>query len=95
MLVLRDRGRWILDCLDPALYRDFAECLRSRGLPAITVFRLAQDDSPWRDGERRAYRQSVTETAQAHGLCVQKLFIHDRDVYAEFRAGGCTAPPQD
>ena len=94
MLVFRDKGRWLADSLDPMLDRNLAECLRSRGLPDIVLFRLAQNEEPWEVSELKAYRQSISEIATTQGLCVQGLSIHDRDVYAQFRLGGCAAPPQ-
>lgn len=92
ILVFRDRGRWILDTSDASLYVALAACLRSRGLSRINLFRLAQDEAPWEAAELRAYRQSATESAGAGGLCIQELDIDGRDVYAEVRAGGCSAP---
>jgi hypothetical protein len=94
VLVFRDKGRWLADCLDPALYDSLAASLRSKDLSTITLFRLDQNEEPWGGLELKAYRQSVTDLAGSHGLCVQQQLIHNRDVYEEFRLGSCTPPAQ-
>ena len=93
LLVFRDKGRWLANCLDPAFYQSVEECLRSRPLHAITVFRLDQDEEPWDTEGLKVYRQSIGQVAASQGLCVDELRIHSRDVYEELRAGGCTAAP--
>ena len=94
LLVFRDKGRWVAECLDPTLYRDLAACLRSRRLPSIILFRVAQNRDSWGTAEQNAYRQSISQVAASQGLCVENLLFHNRDVYEELRAGGCTAPPE-
>jgi hypothetical protein len=94
LLVFRDRGRWILDSREPALDANLAACLRSRGLARMDLFRLAQDGAPWEAAELRAYRKSIAESTVGAGLCLQELNVDGRDVYAEVRTGGCSAPPQ-
>ncbi len=95
LLVFRDKARWIADAQDATLYRALAVSMRSKSVPSITLFRLAQDEGqPWEAGEMKAYRTTIAELAGESGLCVQALSTHDRDVFAEFRAGGCTAPPE-
>jgi hypothetical protein len=76
------------------LYDSLAASLRSKDLSTITLFRLDQNEEPWGGLELKAYRQSVTDLAGSHGLCVQQQLIHNRDVYEEFRLGSCTPPAQ-
>jgi len=95
LLVFRDKGRWLADAQDATLYRALAVCMRSKSAPSITLFRLAQDEGePWEAGELKAYRTTIAELARESGLCVQQLSTHYRDVLAEFRSGGCSAPPE-
>ncbi len=91
MLVFRDKGRWIANCLDPAFDHSVAECLRSRPLHAITVFRLDHDEEPWERDALKVNRQSIAQVATSQGLCVDELLIHNHDVFEELHDGECTA----
>jgi hypothetical protein len=92
-LVFRDKDRWVVDFRDARLYPNLAACLRSRGLPAIAVFRLGQSEEAGEAAELSSYREAVADLASANGLCLEALRVHDRDIFAEFRAEGCSAPP--
>jgi hypothetical protein len=92
MLVFREKGRWLVDPLDARLYDNLAACMRSQTLPSITLFRVAQQQEPWVVAGLRAYRKQIANLATSHELCVEKLDVHDYDVYMEVRRGGCDAP---
>ena len=90
ILVFRDKVRWLLEYDDAALYDDLANCMRSKGLRAIDVFRAAQEEGPAREAQEiREYGKTAASIAVAHGVCIERLAIWDWDGYAEIRAGGC------
>lgn len=92
MLLFRDKDHWILDFSDPALYRNLAGCLRSRGLSSVRVFCVSQQGGSVRKAaaELADFRKHSADLSRSSGLCVQILDTIGYDVYAEFRAGGCT-----
>jgi hypothetical protein len=91
MLLFRDKDRWLIDPLDAGLYEDLAAFMRTKALPSITLFRVAQEQGAREAAELRADRKQIGELATASGLCVDKLDLHDYDVYMEVRPGVCDA----
>ncbi len=92
MLVFRAKDRWLADPLDDSLYEDLAACMRSKSLPAITLFRVDQKTEPREAAELRAERKEIASLASTHDLCVTKLDVHNYDVYMEVRPRRCVVP---
>jgi hypothetical protein len=91
MLLLRDKGAWLLDFRKPELYRNLAAALRSEPVSSIAVFFVQQTPSIDSQGIlfKADDRKSIADLSASEGLCVQALTLSGDDVYAEFRSRGC------
>jgi len=89
MMLLRDKMRWNLDFSEPALYRDFARCIRSDALPSLTTYAVrpavAQDSV---EQESKIAKQIIS-MASAESLCVKKMVIQQDIFFSEFKTGQC------
>ena len=89
MLLFRDKTRWNLDFSDPAVYRDFAKCLRSESLPSLTVYAVRQTVTPGPVEQEFKLAKQILSLASAESLCVKKLVTQQAMVFGEFRTGQC------
>ena len=81
----------LVDLRDPLFYRRMASGMRAQHLSSATVFSLAQPPGKTRtQAQLAAYFARIDELSAAEGLCRQTLELDNYDVYAEFRAGGCS-----
>jgi hypothetical protein len=89
MLLLRDKTRWSLDFSEPALYRDFAKCIRAESLPSLTAYAVRQAVPPDSVQQEPKVAKQIISLASAESLCVEKLVIEQAMVFAEFKTGKC------
>ncbi len=89
MLLFRDKTRWNLDFSEPALYRDFAKCIRSESLPSLTAYAVRQAVMPGSVEQESQVAKQIISRASAESLCVRKLVTQQAMVFGEFKIGEC------
>jgi hypothetical protein len=83
----RDKGRWLLDLAEPALYRSLSACMKATGAARVVMFRPQQDGLDFARPSAAAGAPTTRLALQA-GLGVQRLILDGEDVYGEFAAAG-------
>jgi len=91
MLLFRNQSRWNLDLGDRTWYAELAKCIRSQGLPSLTVFYARQQGPGSTIQKESALANQIIALAAAESLCITKLSILGSMVHADFRAGRCDA----
>lgn len=95
MELLRDKTRWNLDFLEPALYLDLANGIRAARLHSLAVFCIHQVPGARTLEEQETFRRQVSALAAAEHLQIRQFVSDGLNVYAEFSlAGAVPAPPR-
>jgi hypothetical protein len=89
MMLFRDKTRWNLDFSEPALYRDFARCIRSESLSSLTVYAVRQAVAQGSVEQESKIAKQIISLASTESLCVKKMVIHQDMVFSEFKTGPC------